>query len=80
VCGVAVETMTIEPANRGSRQEHAAPFALTLLRSRRPVVGFGYFATPRQEVGRGVVAIDDAFDQRRPVTVGECDFDGFLLL
>jgi hypothetical protein len=29
VCGVAVETMTIEPANRGSRQKHAAPFALT---------------------------------------------------
>jgi len=35
-------------------------------------------ATPRNEVGRGIVAIDDAFDQRRLITVRECLFDGFL--
>jgi len=52
--------------------------APALLRSRRPGVGFCYLATPRNEVGRGIVAINDAFDQRRPVIVGDRHFDGFL--
>ena len=56
----------------------AATLAPALLRSRRPGVGFCYLATPRNEVGRGIVAINDAFDQRRPVIVGDRHFDGFL--
>ena len=56
----------------------AAIRARALLRSRRPGVCLGYLATPRNEFGRAIVTIDDAFDQRRPVTVRESHFDGFV--
>ena len=47
----------------------------TLLRSRRPAIRNGDVVTPGDQIGRAVVAIDDALDQRRPVMVGERDLD-----
>ena len=52
--------------------------ALGLLRPWWPGVGFCYLASPRNQVGRGIVSINDAFDQRGPVTVRDCHFDSFL--
>jgi hypothetical protein len=59
------------------RLAHASA-TMTSLWPRRPGVGFRYLAPPRNELGRAIVAIDDAFDQRRPVTVGDSCLDRFL--
>jgi hypothetical protein len=43
-----------------------------------PGVCFCYLATPRNEVGRAIVTIDDAFDQGWPVMVSDRHFDSFI--
>src|SRR5208282_3678352 len=45
--------------------------AAPLLRARWPGIRNGHQAAPGDQVGRAVVAIDDAFDQRRPIVIGK---------
>src|SRR5262249_32167884 len=52
--------------NPRSRVARATTLAPALLQSRRPGVGFCYLATPRNEVGRGIVAINDERNPPRP--------------
>jgi hypothetical protein len=50
------------------------------LRARRPGVGDRDLAAPGNKIFRAIVAIDDAFDQRPHVMIGDGRFDRFLEL
>src|SRR6185295_7562112 len=47
------------------------------LRARRARIRRGNQMTPGDQLRRAVVAIDDTFDQRRPLAVRKRDLDGF---
>jgi hypothetical protein len=62
------------------KTQDQVPTSHGLLRARRPGVGDRDLAAPGNEFGRAIIAVDDAFDQRRPVVVGDGRFDRFLKL
>src|SRR3954451_117461 len=51
--------------------------AETSLRTRRSCIRRGNQMTPGDQLRRAVIAIDDTFDQRRPLAVRNRDLDGF---